>query len=266
MNPIAFNLFGISIRWYAILIATGLLLGIGLAKINSKYRGINYDVLMDITFVILPIAIIGARLYYVAFEFNNYKNSLIEIFNIRQGGLAIHGGILFAVVAGGIIARKKKFELLKALDVVAPSLILAQALGRWGNFFNGEAFGGPVSFEFIKHFPAFIQQGMHINGVYYQPTFLYESIWNLLVFVILMILLRKNKKTGMVAFSYLGLYSVGRYFIEGMRTDSLMFGSLRIAQFVSIFGVVAWLGFLIYPFIDKIIKKRKQIRKSESNP
>jgi len=265
MNPIAFNLLGISIRWYAILIATGLLIGIGLAKINSKYRGINYDVLMDITFMILPIAIIGARLYYVAFKFNNYRDNLIEIFNIRQGGLAIHGGILFVVIAGWIIARKKKIELLKALDVVAPSLILAQALGRWGNFLNGEAFGGPVSYEFIKQFPAFIQQGMYINGVYYQPTFLYESIWNLLVFVILMILLRKNKRTGIVAFSYLGLYSIGRYFIEGMRTDSLMFGTLRIAQAVSILGIVAWLGFLLYPFIDKMIKKHKPIRKIESN-
>jgi phosphatidylglycerol---prolipoprotein diacylglyceryl transferase len=266
MNPIAFDLLGISIRWYAILIAIGLLIGIGLAKINSKYRSIDYDMLMDITFMILPIAIIGARLYYVAFEFNNYKDNLIEIFNIRQGGLAIHGGILFAVVAGWIIARKKKFPLLKALDVVAPSMILAQALGRWGNFYNGEAFGGQVSYEFIKHFPVFIQQGMHINGVYYQPTFLYESIWNLLVFVILMILLRKNKRTGIVAFSYLGLYSIGRFFIEGMRTDSLMFGTLRIAQLVSVVGIVMWMGFLIYPLLDKVIKKYKLIRKSESDP
>jgi len=255
MDPIAFYIFGISIRWYALLIVTGLIIGIGIAKINCKYRGINYDTLVDITFIIFPIAIIGARLYYVAFEFDNYKNNLIEIFNLRQGGLAIHGGILFAVIGGLIIAKRKQIDLVKTLDVVAPSLIIAQAIGRWGNFFNGEAYGGQVTYKFIQHFPTFIQQGMHINGMYYQPTFLYESFWNFLVFAILMILLRKNKRTGIVAFSYLGLYSIGRYFIEGMRSDSLMLYNVRIAQIVSILGVITWLSFLIYPIIKRLIKK-----------
>jgi len=125
------------------------------------------------------------------------------------------------------------------------NLIIAQAIGRWGNFFNSEAHGGPVSYEFIKNFPYFIQQGMYIDGFYYHPTFLYESLWDFIVFIILMIILRKTKKVGIVLFTYIGLYSVGRFFIEGLRTDSLMMGSLRIAQIVSLSGVALWVGYLI---------------------
>ena len=245
MNPVAFYVFGISIRWYGIFIATGMAIGIIIANYNCKYRGINFDSLLDVVLISLPIGIIGARLYYVVFQFNDYKYNLIDVFNIRQGGLAIHGGILFALISAFIIAKRKKINFLKIVDVAAPSIIIAQALGRWGNFFNGEAHGGPVSYDFISHFPSFIQKGMHIEGVYYQPTFLYESIWNIAVFIILMVVLRKNKKNGIVFFTYLGLYSIGRFFIEGLRTDSLMLGPIRIAQLVSLCGVVIWITFLI---------------------
>ena len=245
MNPIAFYVFGISIRWYGILIATGMLLGIILAKFNCKFRDVNYDSLLDVVLISLPIAIVGARLYYVAFQFNDYKDNLIDVFNIRQGGLAIHGGIIFALISTFIIAKHKNINFFKLIDVAAPSIIIAQALGRWGNFFNGEAHGGPVSYDFIKHFPGFIQKGMYINGVYYQPTFLYESIWNLFVFIILINVLRKSKRNGIVFFTYLGLYSIGRFFIEGLRTDSLMLGPIRIAQLVSLCGIVLWVSFLI---------------------
>ena len=129
--------------------------------------------------------------------------------------------------------------------MAAPSIILAQGLGRWGNFFNQEAHGDAVSYEFIKHFPMFIQKGMHINGIYYNPTFLYESSWNIIVFIILMIILRKSQKSGIVFFTYIGLYSIGRFIIEGMRTDSLMIGSIRMAQFVSLAGVIVWIVFLL---------------------
>jgi phosphatidylglycerol:prolipoprotein diacylglycerol transferase len=252
MNPVAFYFFGISIRWYGIFIATGMEIGIILAKYNCKYREINFDSLLDVVLISLPIGIIGARFYYVVFQFSDYKDNLINVFNIRQGGLAIHGGIIFALISAFIITKRKKISFLKMVDVAAPSIIIAQALGRWGNFFNGEAHGGPVSYDFIKHFPSFIQKGMHIGGVYYQPTFLYESVWNLAVFIILMIVLRKNKRNGIVFFTYLGLYSIGRFFIEGLRTDSLMLGPIRIAQLVSLCGIIIWISFLILSRYNRV--------------
>lgn len=245
MNPIAFYLFGISIRWYAIFISTGMLIGIIIAKYNCKYRNIDFDSVFDVVLISLPLGIIGARLYYVAFQFNDYKDNLINILNIRQGGLAIHGGILFALLAAYFVTRHKKLSFLKMADVTAPSIIIAQSLGRWGNFFNGEAHGGPVSYGFIQHFPSFIQKGMLIDGVYYQPTFLYESIWNLAVFIALMIVLRRSRDKGLVFFTYLGLYSIGRFLIEGLRTDSLMLGPFRIAQLVSLSGIIVWILFLL---------------------
>jgi len=208
MNPVAFYVFGLSVRWYGIFIATGIVVAITIAKYTSKYRDVNYDSLLDVVLISLPIGIIGARLYYVAFEFDSYKNNLIEIFNIRQGGLAIHGGILFALVSAFIITKHKKTSFFKMADVAAPTIIIAQAIGRWGNFFNSEAHGGAVSYDFIKNFPYFIQQGMHIDGIYYHPTFLYESLWDLAVFIILIIILTKSKKVGIVIFSYIGLYSM----------------------------------------------------------
>jgi phosphatidylglycerol---prolipoprotein diacylglyceryl transferase len=192
----------------------------------------------------LPIGVIGARLYYVLFQFNEYKNHLLDVINIRQGGLAIHGGIIFGAAAAFLISRRKKFDFLDIADVAAPSIILAQAFGRWGNFFNGEAHGGPVSYKFISNFPGFIIQGMHINGVYYQPTFLYESAWNIVVSIILIILLKRSRRNGTVFFTYIGLYSIGRFFIEGLRTDSLMLGPFRIAQLISLLGIIIWVVFM----------------------
>lgn len=245
MNPTAFNVFGMDVRWYGILIAIGMMLAIILAKYNCRYRDISFDSFFDMVLLSLPFGIIGARLYYVAFQFNDYKDNLINVFNIRQGGLAIHGGIIFGLICAFIITKRKEINFLKSADVAAPSIIIAQAIGRWGNFFNGEAHGGPVSYDFIKHFPSFIQKGMQIEGIYYHPTFLYESLWDLCVFLILMIVLRKNKENGIIFFTYLGLYSIGRFFIEGLRTDSLMFGLIRVAQLVSLCGVIIWIVFLI---------------------
>lgn len=252
MNPVAFYVFGFSIRWYGILIGSGIILAIMLAQYTSKLRDINYDSLLDVVLISLPIGIIGARLYYVAFDFDNYKNNLTQILNIRGGGLAIHGGILFALVSAFIIGKRKKLSFFKMADVAMPTIIIAQAIGRWGNFFNSEAHGGPVSYDFIRNFPYFIQQGMHIEGIYYHPTFLYESLWDFTVFIILMIILRKSKKVGIVFFTYIGLYSIGRFFIEGLRTDSLMFGPIRIAQLVSLSGIVIWIAFLILSKYKKV--------------
>lgn len=246
MNPVAFSLFGFDIRWYGILISSGMIIGIIITSFTCKIKEISYDNMMDIVLIALPSAIIGARLYYVLFELGYYLKNPAEIINIRQGGLAIHGGVIFAVIAGYIYARRKKIIFLKYADAAAPAIIIAQALGRWGNFFNQEAHGGEVTFDFIKHFPTFIQKGMFIDGTYYQPTFLYESLWNILVFIILIYLIRRVKIDGSIFFTYVGLYSIGRFFIEGLRTDSLMLGPIRVAQLVSLSGVILWIGFLYY--------------------
>ncbi|MFL0267617.1 prolipoprotein diacylglyceryl transferase [Candidatus Clostridium radicumherbarum] len=259
MNPVAFNLFGLPIRWYGILIALGMIIGILLTSYTCKVKKISYDNMMDIVLLALPSAIVGARLYYVLFNLGYYGKNPSEIIDIRQGGLAIHGGVIFAVLAAYIYTRKKKIPFLKYADAAAPSIIIAQALGRWGNFFNQEAHGGEVSASFIKHFPLFIQKGMFIDGAYYHPTFLYESIWDVLVFIILIYFIRKVKTDGLLFFAYVGLYSIGRFFIEGLRTDSLMLGPLRVAQLVSLTGVILWIGFLCYASFYK--KKQKKIEK-----
>lgn len=251
MNPVAFNLFGFDIRWYGILISLGMIIGIILTSYTCKVKEISYDNMMDIVLIALPSAIIGARLYYVLFNLDYYGKNPSEILNIRQGGLAIHGGVLLAVIVGYIYTRRKNIPFLKYADAAAPSIIIAQALGRWGNFFNQEAHGGEVTYDFIKHFPMFIQKGMFIDGTYYHPTFLYESIWNILVFIILIYLIRRIKVDGTIFFSYVGLYSIGRFIIEGLRTDSLMMGPIRVAQLVSLSGVLLWIGFLYYAYFRK---------------
>jgi phosphatidylglycerol---prolipoprotein diacylglyceryl transferase len=256
MNPIAFNLFGLPIRWYGILISAGMVIGILLASYNCKVKKLSYDSMMDLILVALPAAIVGARLYYVLFNLSYYLSNPGEIINIRQGGLAIHGGVLFALAAAYIYAKKKKLNFLGYADAAVPSLILAQAVGRWGNFFNQEAHGGEVTKGFISNFPQFIQKGMFIEGAYYHPTFLYESIWNLAVFAILMVVLRKVSRDGVTLFTYVGLYSIGRFIIEGLRTDSLMLGPIRVAQLVSLTGVVIWLAYLYIVYF----KKKRDVR------
>ncbi len=241
MDPVAISIFGIDIMWYGIIICSGTILALLLCQYTCKLKGIDYDDVLTIFLITFPIAILGARLYYVIFEFEYYKDNLIDILNIRQGGLAIHGAIIATVIVVYICAKKKGLKFLACLDMAAPCIILAQAIGRWGNFFNQEAHGGPVTEAFISKFPAFIKNGMLISGTYYHPTFLYESIWNLIVFFILFYMIHKIKKNGVVFLTYIGLYSIGRFFIEGLRTDSLMFLGLRTAQIVSILGVLIWI-------------------------
>jgi len=248
MNPVAFQIGTFEIRWYGILIALGVIAAILLASYNSRKKDVDFDTILDCFFIAFPAAIVGARAYYVIFEFQNYQSNLIDIFNIRKGGLAIHGGLIGAFIATYIFFKIKKLKMLKYLDVVAPSIILAQAIGRWGNFMNGEAHGGEVSYEFISKFPEFIQKGMNIGGTYYHPTFLYESVWNLLVCVILLVILYKKSRhnDGIVIGSYISLYSLGRFFIEGLRTDSLMLGNIRVAQLISIAGILLGVGLILF--------------------
>lgn len=246
MNPVAFTIFGLGIRWYAILITAGIGIGTVLAMLEAKRVGYDPDTIVDLLLWAIPAAVIGARAYYVIFEWDYFKNNLTEIFATRNGGLAIYGAIIGALIVGYLFVRSRKLDFLKICDITAPSLILGQAIGRWGNFINQEAHGGVVSQQFISHFPMFIQKQMFINGQYYQPTFLYESVWDIAVFILLMCFRKHKRQNGEVLALYLIFYSIGRFYIEGLRTDSLMLGPLRISQVVSIVFAVLGLALFIY--------------------
>ena len=258
MKPII-DLGIIEVHWYSILIFIAILLGSNLAIKEAKRHGYEEDFIVNLLFLGVIVGIIGARVYYVIFNFDYYKDNLIEMFKVWNGGLAIHGGIIFGLITVAIICYKKKVNLLKILDYLVVGLIIAQAIGRWGNFFNGEAHGAITSLSNLEsmHLPQFIIDGMYINGNYYIPTFLYESIWCLIGFVIMLIIRRKNfMKVGYLTSFYLVWYGIERFFVEGMRTDSLMFFSLRVAQIVSILMVV--IGIIIFIYSLKKTKKYEE--------
>lgn len=248
MNPIAFHVGPLPIHWYSLLIALAFAIGILLANYHATLRQIDTDQLANLLFLVIPGSIIGARLYYVLFNWGYYAANPQEILAVWHGGLAIHGGVIGGFLAGYCYIRyEKTLKLWATADIIAPSLILGQAIGRWGNFFNQEAHGGPVSSDFISNFPGFIQKGMYIQGQYYHPTFLYESLWNSLVFLILLWLVRrKSLPAGIVTMTYVILYSLGRFFVEGLRTDSLMLGPLRAAQVVSTVAIILAGIFIFY--------------------
>lgn len=247
MNPIAVQIGTLKIYWYGILITSAIVISIILAMREAKKQGLDPDHIINLALVAVPAAFVGARLYYVIFKWEHYAGDWLEIIAVWHGGLAIHGGLIGGVLAGLLYVRQARLSFWQMADIVAPSIILGQAIGRWGNFFNQEAHGGVVSEEFISHFPAFIQKGMFIGGQYYHPTFLYESTWNLCVFLFLIWYRRKNRAVhGRVFLLYLMLYSIGRFFIEGLRTDSLMLGSLRMAQVVSLSLIILSLIGLFY--------------------
>lgn len=247
INPIALELGPISVRWYGIIIAVGILLGYFIAQEGVKRIGFDTDTLVDIIFWSAIFGFIMARLYFVVFQWPYYIQNPIEIPMIWHGGIAIHGGLIGGFVTGIIICKQKNINPFQIGDVIAPSMILGQGIGRWGNFMNHEAHGGPVSRTFLEnlHIPDFIINNMYINGKYYQPTFLYESIWDILGFVIL-ILLRKHLRIGDTFCLYLIWYSTGRFFVEGMRTDSLMLTSdIRVAQLMSIILIIVGIVIMI---------------------
>lgn len=242
-KAIAFQIGALTFYWYGIIIALGILAGFLAAVWQAKRRGENPEHILDILFYALPVSIIGARLYYVLFSWEQYQNDPWEALAIWHGGLAIHGAVIFAVLATVIYTKIHKLNFWHWADICAPSLILGQAIGRWGNFVNQEAFGTPTNLPWAiyidyAHRPLGFEQ-----YDYFHPTFLYESIWNLGVFVILQLLSicqvkNRNIVQGGIVLSYFGLYSLGRFFIEGLRLDSLMAGPLRVAQLVSIIFVV----------------------------
>ncbi|MBD1223233.1 prolipoprotein diacylglyceryl transferase [Virgibacillus halodenitrificans] len=243
------------IYWYGVIIATGAFLGLYLATKESDHLGMKKDLIVDFVVFAIPIAILFARIYYVIFEWENYADGpWTDIFAIWEGGIAIHGAVIGGVLTAIVFTRIKKISFWQLADIIAPSLILGQAIGRWGNFMNQEAHGGAISEEtynsFHQYLPDFIMNQMCIEGVMYHPTFLYESIWNLIVFAFLLILRRYNPLRGDVFLSYVIAYSVGRFFIEGMRTDSLYaVGDLRQAQLISVIGIVTAIIILVYRHI-----------------
>jgi len=227
LNKIAFSIGPIDVHWYGIILGTAALVGLLLVIQEGKRFGIVPDFFMDLLLIGVPSAIIGARIYYVAFQWSDYKNNLAEIFMIWHGGIAIYGALIGAIIGGYFYFRAKGYPFWRLVDICAPGLIVGQAIGRWGNFMNQEAHGGPVDESFLRntlHLPNFIVNQMNIEGTFYHPTFLYESLWNVVGLLLLFWLRRRPfLREGELFFSYLIWYSIGRFFVEGLRTDSLDF-------------------------------------------
>ncbi|MEW5819644.1 MAG: prolipoprotein diacylglyceryl transferase [Cyanobacteriota bacterium] len=240
-GAVAFELGPFTIHWYGILIAIAFIVALLICCHVAKEKNENPDNFTDLATYVLIFAIIGARLYYVIFNFSDYENDIISIFKIWQGGLAIHGGIIGGLIAGFVFTKVKKLSFPKYCDITCLGLIIGQAIGRWGNFFNSEAFGTPADLPWKLYIPPDKRPAEFLYDSYFHPTFLYESLWNFIVFFILYFALRKplNKYNGALFFCYMGLYSLGRFFIEGLRTDSLMvFNLFRTAQVISILFIV----------------------------
>ena len=259
LSRIAVDFGGLQIHWYGLIIGIGVILGLLLATRESVRRGLHKEVFVDLIMFAVPIAIICARIYYVTFEWSYYSQHPGEIIKIWNGGIAIHGALIGSVLTAIVFAKIRGISFWKIADIAAPSLLLGQAIGRWGNFINQEAHGGEVTRAFLEnmHLPQFIINQMYINGAYYHPTFLYESVWNLIGVVLLLLLRRVNLRRGEIFLSYLIWYSVGRFFIEGLRTDSLMLTeTLRMAQVISLTLIVVAIALLVYRRFSGQEKKR----------
>lgn len=263
-GPILFKLGPLTIRWYGLLIASAVLIGVSLSQYLAKRRHVNPELLSDLSIWLVIGAIPAARIYYVLFQWSEYAQHPERIIAIWQGGIAIHGAIIGGVIAALIFAKLRQVSFWQLADLVAPSLILGQAIGRWGNFFNSEAFGAPTNLPWKLYIPSDRRPPELTNFEYFHPTFLYESLWDLMVFALLMTLFFRglqNKprlKLGTLFMAYLPAYSLGRFWIEGLRTDSLMLGFLRMAQVVSLIGILlglaglAWLYILKRPLPDVV--------------
>lgn len=247
---IAFQLFGIPIYWYAILIVTGMVIGIILCKIYNGKFNIKFEDIIDLAVYVLPISIICARLYYVAFSWEYYSTNLENIIRIKDGGLAIYGGLIGGVITIIIYCKIKKKNPLDITDYIVPTVALAQSIGRWGNYINIEAYGYETNFPIKMEI---IEAGV---TKYVHPTFLYESICTFAIFIILTVFGKKRKFKGEITFLYIILYSLARFFIEGLRTDSLMLFNVRISQILSLMLFIVFTGILVYK-----INKQKQMSK-----
>ena len=229
-----------------------MIIGTLLAIKEGKRVGIKEDDILDLAIVAIPSGLIGARLYYVIFNWDYYSQNISQILNFRGGGMAIHGALIGGILAGYLFSRYKKMSFFKLADTVIIGVPLAQAIGRWGNFINQEAHGGPTNLPW----------GIMVNGEKVHPTFLYESIWNIGIFIFLWIFRKKKQYEGEVIVLYTILYSLGRFFIEGLRTDSLMIGPFRMAQVISLVGVIG--GIIVHIYLSKKSKQEENVDIKES--
>ncbi len=263
VNSVAFELFGLEIAWYAVIISLGMVLAVIYTMYRGKQIGITTDDVIDYALFAIPIGIIGARLYYVVTTPGNY-HSFLDVINIRNGGLAIYGGIIAGVLTVLVVSYVKKIKFFAMADCAAPALILAQGIGRWGNFMNGEAFG----YETDWFCRMGLQNDLTKNVLMYvHPTFLYESLWNILGFAIAASIHKYRKYDGQILLFVFAWYGFGRFFIEGLRTDSLYIPgtSIRISQMLGAIIFLITLGLLIYFTIRKPTSPLyvKQVKKQE---
>ncbi len=250
LNPIAFNIGNLEIHWYGIIIAMGALVGVLMAMREATRRGIDSDNILDLVLIGVPVGLICARIYYVIFELPFYIANPGEIIKIWHGGIAIYGGLIGGFIVLVVLCLRRKISIWLMLDIAAPSVLLGQIVGRWGNFMNQEAFGAKTSLDFLQslHLPHFVIEQMFINGAYRQPTFLYESFFNLIGLILILVLRHRKHfyRVGEVFLSYLVWYPIVRFFVEGMRTDSLyIMPGVRVSQVLSlillIFAICAWI-------------------------
>lgn len=243
-DPVAFTIFGLDIRWYALLICAGMLIGSAIAYRRCPACGIRPDDLLDTLLFSIPIGIVGARAWYVFFN-RAYYHNFFDVINTRAGGLAIHGGLIFGIFTAFMVCRFKKTSFLNMLDTAVPCIALAQAIGRWGNYFNSEAHGSATDLPWA----------ITVDGVRVHPTFLYESLWCLMLFFLLSFIDRRKSFNGQILCLYAMLYSLERFFVEELRTDSLLIGprslvtALQQADYdvSAVDGVLHIGNFLIFP-------------------
>ncbi|MEG1772592.1 MAG: prolipoprotein diacylglyceryl transferase [Clostridia bacterium] len=271
-NNVAFSVFGKPIYWYGILMALGIIIAIVIASSEAKRKKMGKDAVVDIALWIVPFGIIGARIYYVIFNFGLFANDPISILYIWNGGLAIYGAIIGGILGGIIYCCRKKVPFLRVADIAAPGLVLAQAIGRWGNFFNQEAYGLPVTDPSMYWFPLAVRiddiqhqfNGVVCSNPYHLATFFYESVWCLLIFILIWSVRKKFKHDGDAFFLYALLYSFERMFVEGLRGDSLyLFNTgIRVSQLLSL---IIFVGIFIF-FIVRMVKEKKGHYISWSKP
>lgn len=259
ISPDAFVIGNFSVKWYGVIMAVAIILAVSMAIVEGRKRQIESEDFLDLLLWVVPLGYVGARIYYVIFEWSYYSKHPDQIIAIWNGGIAIYGGLIAGLVVLLIFSYRRMLPPFLMLDVITPGVMAAQILGRWGNFFNQEAHGGPTTLHFLQslHLPDFIINQMKIGGTYYQPTFLYESFFNL-IGLILILVLRYRKhlfKQGEVFMLYLGWYSIVRFFVEGLRTDSLYLTSgIRISQLLSLILFIAVIALFIYR--RKVVKPK----------
>ena len=268
ISPVAIRLFGLEVRWYGLIIMVGIILAFSYFCYRGRQEGYSTDDLLDLFIWTVPLSIVGARLYYVLTNPDSYK-TFYDVIAIWNGGIAIYGAIIAGAITIFTVCRIKKRSVLKALDAVAPGVMIGQLIGRWGNFCNGEAFGDITAFEFFgktfqtpwaEDLPWIMEVNSYASGyetLLVHPTFLYESLWNLIGFIIINALYKKKKFDGQVLLMYIGWYGFGRMFIEGLRSDSLYVGPVKISQLVGLVCFVASIAIFVSVLIIKNKKKKE---------